>query len=199
MNELILYVHGKDGSPAECEHYKPLFPDCEVVGLDYRTFSPWETGREIRDAVERLQGSYEGITLIANSIGAYFSMCAGIDGLVGRAYFISPVVDLERLILDMMSRTGVTERELAARGAIPTPFGEDLSWDYLCRVRAYPIRWRVPTAILYGGRDELTKYETVAAFAAAHNAELTVMPDGEHWFHTDEQMRFLDRWITAQK
>jgi hypothetical protein len=22
-----------------------------------------------------------------------------------------------------------------------------------------------------------------------------VMEEGEHWFHTDEQMRFLDNWI----
>ena len=27
------------------------------------------------------------------------------------------------------------------------------------------------------------------------HAELTVMEDGEHWFHTGEQMRFLDDWI----
>jgi hypothetical protein len=32
-------------------------------------------------------------------------------------------------------------------------------------------------------------------FIDAHNAELTVMEDGEHWFHTEEQMRFLDEWI----
>lgn len=28
-----------------------------------------------------------------------------------------------------------------------------------------------------------------------HNAQLTVMQNGEHWFHTEEQMRFLDNWI----
>lgn len=26
-------------------------------------------------------------------------------------------------------------------------------------------------------------------------ASLTVMENGEHWFHTEEQMRFLDNWI----
>jgi len=30
-------------------------------------------------------------------------------------------------------------------------------------------------------------------------AELTVMEEGEHWFHTDEQMRFLDNWIMKGK
>jgi hypothetical protein len=28
-----------------------------------------------------------------------------------------------------------------------------------------------------------------------YGAELTVMEEGEHWFHTDEQMRFLDNWV----
>lgn len=22
------------------------------------------------------------------------------------------------------------------------------------------------------------------------------MPEGEHWFHTEKQMEFLDKWIT---
>ena len=46
MNALI-YIHGKGGSAAESEHYKPLFPDCEVIGLDYQTFTPWETGKDL--------------------------------------------------------------------------------------------------------------------------------------------------------
>ena len=57
------------------------------------------------------------------------------------------------------------------------------------------IRWNVSTAILYGKNDELTSYQTISAFAREHNAKLTVMENGEHWFHTDEQMRFLDDWI----
>lgn len=37
--------------------------------------------------------------------------------------------------------------------------------------------------------------ETIKSFAFIHNADLSIMPDGEHWFHTDEQMLFLDSWI----
>ena len=37
--------------------------------------------------------------------------------------------------------------------------------------------------------------ETIRDFAEVHNAVLTVMEGGEHWFHTQEQMRFLDEWI----
>ena len=127
MKELILYIHGKGGSAAECEHYKPLFPDCEVFGLDYQTFTPWETGAEIRTAVEKLKDGYESIILIANSIGAFFCMNAGIDGMLRKAYFISPIVDMEKLIGDMMLWANVSEEELRDKGVIHTDFGEDLS------------------------------------------------------------------------
>ena len=195
MKELVLYIHGKGGCAGESEHYKPLFPACEVIGLDYQTLIPWEAWKEIREAVTKLNAEYDSITLIANSIGAFFSMNAGIDAMIRCAYLISPVVDMEQLILNMMSRADVTETELEEKGVIPTSFGEDLSWDYLCYVREHPVSWTVPTRILYGSRDNLTSCETIAAFAKTHNAELTVMEEGEHWFHTDEQMRFLDDWI----
>ena len=100
MKELVLYIHGKGGCAGESEHYKPLFPDREVVGLDYQTFIPWETGKIIREAVIKLHANSDSIILIANSIGAFFSMNAGIDAMIRCAYFISPVVDMEKLILD---------------------------------------------------------------------------------------------------
>ena len=180
MKDLVLYIHGKGGFSGESEHYKPLFPECEVVGLDYQTFTPWETGKEIREAVTKMNAEYDSITLIANSIGAFFSMNAGIDAMIRSAFFISPIVDMEKLILNMMSWADV---------------GEDLSWQYLCYVREHPVCWTVPTRILYGSRDNLTSYETISAFAKAHDADLTVMEEGEHWFHTDGQMRYLDNWI----
>lgn len=195
MKDLVLYIHGKGGSPAESEHYSPLFPDCDVVGLDYQTCTPWETGKEICETVEGLRHGYENIILIANSIGAYFAMCAGIEPMLRKAYFISPIVDMEKLISDMMRLAGVTESELEARGTIPTSFGEELSWEYLSYVRTHPLRWNVPTQILYGSHDQMTAYETIEAFAKRHGAGLTVMEDGGHWFHTEEQMRFLDDWI----
>ena len=49
----------------------------------------------------------------------------------------------------------------------------------------------------YGSRDNLTSFETVSGFAKKYGAVLTVMESGEHWFHTEEQMRFLDDWIRS--
>ena len=192
---LVLYIHGKGGSSAESEHYKSLFPKYDVIGLDYQTFTPWETGKEIHTAVSKFKTEYEKIILIANSIGAFFCMNADISEWIEKAYFISPIVDMEKLILHMMSWANVTEEELKIKGIIPTAFGEDLSWEYLCFVREHPVQWTVPTNILYGGKDNLTSYEAITVFAEKYHCKLTVMENGEHWFHTETQMQFLDNWI----
>ena len=125
-------------------------------------------------------------------------MHADIDSLIEKAYFISPIVDMEKLITDMMAWANVTEDELKKQGVIHTGFGEDLSWEYLCYVRSHPIHWDCPTAILYGSRDDLTSYDTIKAFAEKHQADLTIMENGDHWFHTEEQMKFLDSWIEGE-
>ncbi|MCR5290171.1 MAG: alpha/beta hydrolase [Treponema sp.] len=195
---LVLYIHGKGGSAAESDHYTNLFPEYEVLGLDYKTFTPWETGKEIHETVKDLKSKYENIILIANSIRAFFSMNAQIENLIKKAYFISPIVNMEKLICNMMSWATVSEEELKRRKVISTDFGEDLSWDYLQYVKNHPVNWNVPTKILYGEKDNLTSFETMKAFADSHKASLTMMKGGEHWFHTKEQMAFLDNWIVNE-
>ncbi len=167
----VLYIHGQGGTAAESDHYKTLFPECEVVGLDYQAQTPWEAETELRAAVEDLKSCSDSIILIANSIGAYYSMVAHLDNLVNFAFFVSPVIDLEKLN------------------------GVKLSDEYLRYVRSHPIEWHVPTHILYGSDDHLVPYEAIDGFTKEYDATLTVMDGGEHWFHTDAQMRFLDNWI----
>lgn len=195
MKNKIVYVHGKGGSAEETEHYRGLFPEAEVVGFDYHAQTPWEAREEFPQFFAEQRKRCDHLTLIANSIGAFFAM-SSLDGtLIDQARFISPVVDMEKLIGNMMMWANVTERELAEKSEIPTQFGETLSWSYLCYVREHPIVWQVPTRILYGEHDTLTDLEIISAFAKRVGAELTIMQGGEHWFHTEQQMRFLDDWI----
>lgn len=192
---LVLYVHGKGGSASESEHYKLLFPDYEVLGLDYKSNNPWDAGKEIHEYFTLLKPKYKKITLIANSIGAFFSMNANIDDMLQKAYFISPIVDMEKVITNMMTFLNISESDLQSQKIIHTSFGENLSWDYLCYVRKFPIKWHVHTEILYGSEDNITDFDTINNFANLHNANLTVMKNSEHYFHTQEQMSFLDNWI----
>lgn len=53
----------------------------------------------------------------------------------------------------------------------------------------------MPTKILYGSNDNLQSIDTINEFALETGAELTVMEGGEHWFHTEKQMAFLDKWM----
>lgn len=197
MKHIMIYVHGKGGSAAEAEHYKALFPEAEVLGFYYRAQTPWEAKAEFPQFFEKQRKQCDRLTLAANSIGAFFSMSSLDETLIDRAYLISPVVDMKNLIENIMLWTGVSERELAEKQEIPTQFGETLSWAYLTYVREHPVLWQVPTRILYGAHDNLTSLETIRAFAEKTGAELTVMPDGEHWFHTERQMQFLDQWIVT--
>ena len=48
------------------------------------------------------------------------------------------------------------------------------------------------------GGNSLTSLETISDFAKNNNAGLTVMKNGEHWFHTKEEMDFLDQWIKSK-
>ena len=195
MKKLIIYVHGKGGSADEAEHYKHLFTDSDVIGFDYQSQNPWEAKEEFPKFLDLQAAQYESVILIANSIGAFFCLSALSDKQIDKAFFISPIVHMEKLIGDMMLWANVHESELAERKEIKTDFGEILSWDYLCYVREHPIEWNIPTYILYGERDNLTSLETVSEFAKQVDATLIVMQNGEHWFHTEEQMEFLDRWI----
>ena len=197
MKQLIVYVHGQGGAANEAEHYRPLFAGCEVVGFDYRARTPWEAREEFPRFFDPLRAECDSLVLIANSIGAFFCMTALSAKHLDRALFISPVVDMEALIAGMMARANVSEEELRTRGEIKTGSGETLSWEWLSDVRNHPLRWTVPTRILYGERDFLTAPETMSRFAEKIGAPLTVMPGGEHWFHTAEQMAFLDAWIVG--
>lgn len=195
MRRLVIYIHGKGGSAEEGDHYKKLFPDSDVIGFDYRSVTPWEAKKEFPRFFDLKKEGYDSVVLIANSIGAYFSMCALGEKNISKAMFISPIVDMEKFIKDMMTWADIGEEELQERGTIPTGFGETLSWEYLLYVKNNPIEWHIPTSILYGGKDNLTSLLTISEFSKEIGAKFTVMEEGEHWFHTVEQMEFLDNWI----
>lgn len=179
----------------EAEQYRKNCPGFDIIGIDYNEYFPWIVQEQIKTAYDRVYQEYNQISVIANSIGAYFAMHTLQNCEIEKALFISPILDMEKLILDMMGWAGVSEKDLREKGEIPTDFGETLSWEYLCFVRENPIKWNIPTKILYAGKDNLTPCQVVDRFVSLHNASLTVMENGEHWFHTGEQLAFLDQWM----
>ena len=195
MKNVVIYIHGKYGTAEEAEHYKKIFNEADIIGFEYTSEYPWDFQKEFSNFIDNIYTKYKKISIIANSIGAYFIMVSLTNKHIEKAFFISPIVDMEKLITDMMFLENITEEELYKKKEIKTSFGETLSWEYLTFVRKNPIEWNIPTYILYGEKDNLTFQETITKFAEQIGATLTIMKNGEHWFHTDEQMEFLDNWI----
>lgn len=202
-----LFIHGQDGNKEEAADFAKIAVPAgyQVLGIDLPQhgerktmtsgFNPWTVVPELQDVLAERKLHWNTISLRANSIGAYFAMLAFQHEPIGKALFVSPIVDMERLILDMMSWTGVTEEALHAQGEIPTDFGQTLSWPYLCWVRQHSLAaWKTPTSILYAGHDNLTSHQTVTTFSEKHNAMLTIYEEGEHWFHTPVQCDRLRKW-----
>lgn len=198
MRKAMLYVHGKGGSASEAAFYADLCPGYDVYGVEYTDSLPWQVCGQIKAQYDEWAKQYDAVSIITNSIGTYFAMLALQQCPIRKAYCISPILDMERLVLDMMAGEGISEEKLKEAREIPTRLGEVLSWEYLCYVRENPIHWTVPTTVLYAGKDNLTSRHTAETFAARHRANLTVMEEGEHWFHTPEQLDFLSQWLQKE-
>jgi len=146
--------------------------------------------------MEYIKPRWDHISLFACSMGAYFSLLACTDMPFEQCLFLSPVVNMERIIENMMIWFRVSEEELEARKEVTTPIGQILYWDYYCYVKEHPVHsWNQPTVILYGSDDSLCEYDTVSGFSQQFHCGLTVMEHGEHYFHTEEQLNFFRQWI----
>ena len=211
-DKAFLYVHGRYSRKEEAESFARVVTPkgYQVVSFDLPEHG--ERGGEsypctVQNGVRDLRAIYDTVTnthrslsLYACSLGAYFSLVAYGGVAFARCLFVSPILDMERLIRNMMRWSNVTEERLRDEKRIETPFGETLSWEYYEYVRSQPItRWDSPTSILYGESDNLTERDVLDSFAQKYKCRVTVMKGGEHYFHTPEQLRFLQGWIEGQE
>jgi surfactin synthase thioesterase subunit len=205
--QCFLFIHGKQGNKEEAAAFADIVcpKGWQVLGIDLpehgerkqekNAFNPWHVIPELKEILEYLQRYWNNIGLRANSIGAWFAMQSFHGSEFAKSLFVSPILDMEKLIQNLMMGTGVTEEMLKDKQLIETNFGETLSWKYYQFVKEHPItEWNCKTHILYGGKDNMTSKDIVYGFANRFHATLTVMEDGEHWFHTPEQLQVLNQW-----
>lgn len=139
---------------------------------------------------------WKEISIFACSMGAYFSLLAYQNEMLRKVLFLSPVVNMERIIENMMIWFNVTPKRLQEEMIIETPIGQKLYWDYFCYVKQHPINiWNADTYIMYGAKDELCEFETINYFVKKYCCGLEVMDTGEHYFHTEEQLNVFKHWL----
>lgn len=149
---------------------------------------------DLKKIIQYVRTLSDNISLFGCSIGAYFSMLAYQDESIEKALFLSPIVDMKRLIENMMEWFEVSKERLEREGEVATPIN-NLYWHYYQYVLQHQVKWHKPTAILYGSKDELTEYEVINDFVEKSNASLTILENSEHFFHSAEQLAFLRGWL----
>lgn len=206
--KICLYIHGQGGNKEEAEFFSKIVCKYgwQVISIDLPEhgermhekdkFNPWCIVPDLKSLMSFIKGGWNEISLYANSIGAYFSILAYKNDWIGSCFFVSPVLNMKQLIFDMMSYSNITTAQLEKSQTIKTNSGQTLSWKYLKYTLDNPIeKWCNPTEILYSKKDELIKIDTIIKFVNDFNCNLTIYSDGEHWLHTEEQLKFLKNWI----
>ena len=173
---VFLFVHGLHGRKEEALAFAEV-----AVPKGYLVLSidlpverkPWEVMPLLNEVCYYLYGNWNCVSVRANSIGSWFSLLAFQGKKVDQAMFVSPILDMKKFIELMQQR-------------------ED---DYYEWVVNNPItRWDAPTHILRPEIDMIVSEEIGRDFISLHQCQVTIMPNGEHWFHTAKQLAFLKEW-----
>ena len=210
-NKVFIAVHG-NMSNKEDEVIKILAENVTNKGYQVLSFDLPEHGerkedttylckvqnciKDLKQIIEYAKANFDEISLLACSMGAYFSLLAYKDEDIKQSLFLSPVVSMKIIIDNMMKWSGTTEEVLKEKQEIKTDFGQTLYWDYYEYVKDNPITsWNKKTYILYGSQDNLQDEDLIKDFAYHFNCNLSIMENGEHYFHTQEQLEFYRKWL----
>lgn len=209
-DKLFIAVHGDQSNKADIQ-IEIFAKEAVRKGFQVLSFDLPEHGDrkaeatpcKVQNCVEELhiimdyaKKNWSYISLFANSMGTYFSLLAYREEPLERCLLLSPLVDMERMITNMMTWFTVSEARLQEEKEIVTPIGKTIYWDYYTYVKEHPVdKWNVLTAILCGTEDDICEYDTIVSFVKRFGANLERMEGGEHYFHTKEQLAYFNLWL----
>ena len=174
--KVFLFVHGLQGRKEEALAFAEVAvpKGYQVLGIDLPLErKPWEVMPLLNDVCDYLYENWRSVSIRANSIGSWFSLLAFQSKKVDQALFVSPILDMKKFIEGQPTREG----------------------DYYEWVCNKPItHWNAPTYILRPEIDRLVSEEVGRDFIRRHQCQVNIMPDGEHWFHTLEQLALMKEW-----
>ena len=175
-DRVFLFVHGLHGRKEESLAFAEVAvpKGYQVLGVDLPVErKPWEVLPLLNEVRDYLYRNWESVSIRANSIGSWFSLLAFQGVKVDKALFVSPLLDMKKYIEEMPTREE----------------------DYYEWTVNNPITcWDAPTFILRPEEDPVVKETIGRDFIHQYKCRLTIMPDGEHWFHTPKQLAFLNAW-----
>lgn len=210
-NKVFIAVHG-NMSNKEDEVIKILAEKVTKKGYQLLSFDLPEHGErkdnknylckvqncvnDLKQIIEYAKKNYDEINLWACSMGAYFSLLAYKGEDIKSCLFLSPVVNMKIIIDNMMLWSNTTEEKLKAKQEINTEFGQTLYWDYYKYVKENPIvNWNKETYILYGSKDNMQEQSIIQDFSNKFNCKLSILENGEHYFHTEKQLDYYKSWL----
>ena len=121
---VYLYLHGRNGCKEEAERFAATACEAgwQVLAIDLpghgarknspEQLLPWVAVPEIEAVYARMKPVWAHIRLYGVSIGAWLAMQALQADAPEQALLVSPVVDMEALITNMMQAADVTEEQL---------------------------------------------------------------------------------------
>jgi alpha-beta hydrolase superfamily lysophospholipase len=147
-DKLFIAVHGNMSS--KDDSVIVIFVE-EAIDKGYQVLSfdlPGHGERKGEDDVCKVENCVRDLTVImayaqtiasninvfACSMGAYFSLLAYRDLPLEQCLFLSPILNMERIINNMMAWFNISEDRLELEKKIETPIGQPLYWDYYCYV-----------------------------------------------------------------
>ena len=176
QERVFLFVHGLGGNKEEALSFAEVAcpQGFQVLSMDLPVErKPWEVVALLIPVREYLFKHWQSISLRSNSIGSWFSMLAFGQSSIKQALFVAPILDMKRF-LELMD-----QREE----------------DYYQWVVEHPVcDWNVPTFILRPKTDLVVADSVGCDFVAQHSCRVTIMENGEHWFHTPEQLDVMRHW-----
>lgn len=190
----IIYIHGLYGNSGEADFYSFYNNKYDVIGLDYKDGNPWEVKDTIIQEFSEISKRYKNVYVIANSIGAFYTYMYLSTFKIKSAFFISPLVNMKQLIEKMMKQYNISMEALETKKFISLDNGQTLSYEFYESLKKKD-DWNVKTHILYGEKDKLVDQKSIFNFVSNHNTSLSVMKNGEHYFHTPGQLKCIKKWI----
>lgn len=199
-----IFIHGHGGNKFEAERFALLAQDYQVLTIDLpghgerkdiENFVPWRVEKELKKVIEYAKQRWSKIYIRATSIGVYFSLLAFKYEKIEKCLFVSPLLDMQRMILDLMNFAKVTKEQLQEKNEIKTSIGQTLSWEYYCFAKDNPIKAICKdTYILYANGDEVIPQDTVEKFVQENKCNLTIIKGCEHWLHLPNEIKKMEQW-----